>query len=125
MMTDRLDTSFLDDALEYVSREARHNIADTLACHLHNAGYALEGNTEESDLEWFARRMYEHRDPGSWERAPQERRGEYREIARNVLAVLPDFQLRMAHRLIALSKVVRDIERAERAERKKLTGVPR
>ena len=118
MSAERLDTSFLDDALRYASRETRNHVADALACHLHNDGYQLEGNTEANDVEWFARTLYCRKDiPAAWDRASDEVKAAHREIARGVIAVLPDFQLRIAHRLIALSKVVRDIERAERAAR--------
>lgn len=118
--TIRIDTSMLDDALAHVSREARHIVADQLACHFHNDGYTLEGNTEANDVEWFARVLYCRRDiPVAWDRADERTKDQYREIARGVLEVLPAFQTRVAHRLITLSKVVRDIERAERSNRKR------
>lgn len=119
-MTDRLDTSFLDDALKYASQEARFHVADALACHLHNDGYTLEGNTEANDVEWLARNLYEHprTDLHGWDQAPEQAKKDYRTIARSVLAVLPAFQLRVANRLITLSKVVRDIERVERIQHK-------
>jgi hypothetical protein len=118
-MSDRLDTSFLEDAMHYASREARHSVADALACHLHNDGYALDGNTEANDVEWFARTLWERTREydGGWDRQSDELREAWRQTVRGVLAVLPDFQLRVAHRLITLSKVVRDIERSERKQR--------
>jgi len=123
-MITRLDTSFLDDALAHCSREAQHAVADSLACHLHNEGYALEGNTEANDVEWFARAIYQTAVqglPADWDRAEEETREFYRETSRAVLAALPAFQLRVAHRLITLSKVTRDIERALRSERRRKT----
>jgi hypothetical protein len=119
-MSERLDTSFLDDAMQYASREARHTVADALACHLHNDGYALEGNLEANDVEWFARLLWnEDAKPirERWDTLGDSDRERYRQIARVVIATLPAFQLRVAHRLITLSKVVRDIERAERVQR--------
>lgn len=120
-MNDR--ASFIETALEYASRETRNHVADSLACYLHNDGYALEGNTEANDVEWFARNTFERhpdrRDGRGWERAADDEKERYRDIARGVMAVLPDFQLRIAHRLITLSKVVRDIERAERQQHAK------
>lgn len=112
-----LDTSLLDDALGFVTGEARYNVLDSLACYLHNTGYALQGNNEASDVEWFARRLFEHdrHGNGRWESA--ENAEDWRSVARVVLAALPDYQRRVASRLIELSKVVRDIERAERAVR--------
>lgn len=119
MTNHRNDSSFLDDALHFASREAQQWVADALACHLHNTGYALEGNTEANDVEWFAQALYQDVTSGvrtHWENATEEFREGYRRTARTVIRVLPDFQLRVAHRLIALSKVVRDIERARRKE---------
>lgn len=114
------NSSFLEDALHYASRETRNYVADSLACHLHNEGYALEGNTEANDVEWFARRLWETDvEPirQRWDTLTEDGREQWRRIARAVIAALPDYQLRVAHRLIALSKVVREIERAERAQR--------
>jgi hypothetical protein len=33
---------------------------DAIGCYLHNAGANLMGNTQDSDLEWFARNLYQH-----------------------------------------------------------------
>jgi hypothetical protein len=124
-MSERLDTSFLDDALDdalaFATRDAKHTVADALACHLHNDGYALEGNTETNDLEWFARTLWaeEMREmPTNWGKLPDVTRERYRRAAGAVIRALPAFQLRVAHRLITLSKVTRDIERAMRAQAK-------
>lgn len=125
-----IDASFLDEALAFASLETRHWVADALACHLHNTGYNLSGNTEANDIEWFARAIWQAESdtvPSGWERATAEVREHYHQIARVVLRVLPRFQERVAHRLIELSKVVRDIERASRQQRraaKDESGVP-
>lgn len=113
----RHDISQLDDALAFLTdRKARYHVLDSLACYLHNDGYALDGNTEESDVEWFARNLWEreHERSGRWEQAPEEEKTRFIRLAQMVIAELPAFQLRIAHRLITLSKIVRDIERAER-----------
>lgn len=113
-----LDPSFLDDALSFASGQLRHHVADALACHLHNDGYALEGNTEANDVEWFARTIWETETGGSrWDIASDEVKESYRRTARAVIAALPRFQERVARRLITLSKVVREIERAARTTR--------
>lgn len=110
--------SFIETALNYASQETRSYVADSLACYLHNDGYALEGNAEANDVEWFARNLFERRrHDNAWDRLAKDAKEPYREMARVVIGVLPDFQLRIAHRLITLSKVVRDIERAERKQR--------
>lgn len=120
MSQPRDDSSQLEDALAFVPPPHRHNATDSLACYLHNDGYALEGNTEANDVEWFARTLFDRKNdnPGAWNVMPEAAKEPYQEIARAVLAVLPAFQLRIAHRLITLSKVVRDIERAARLEKK-------
>lgn len=114
-MKTEMDTSLLEDALGFVTHKARHDVLDSLACYLHNTGYALQGNTEANDVEWFARRLWDHnnRGNGRWDLADDA--DTWRAIARVVVAALPDYQMRVAHRLIELSKVVRDIERAERS----------
>ena len=128
-MTDRLDTSMLDDAMQFASQDARHALADSLAAHLHNDGYSLEGITEANDVEWFARRIYEQRrgffEHRAWDLATKDDREAFCNIARAVISELPAYQLRVAHRLITLSKVVRDIERAERKQRNVLRDQPR
>jgi hypothetical protein len=112
------DQSFLDGALDFASLEARHWVADAMACYLHNTGYDLDGNTEASDVTWFARVIWqgEHRmaSPAIWDNAAEDFREGYRRTARAVIRALPEYQLRVAHRLIELSKVVRDIERHAR-----------
>ena len=113
------ERSFLDSALKYASLETRHHVADALACHLHNTGQGLAGNTEANDVEWFARRIFMAEGDGSranWHWDVSERKDDYRQIARTVIRALPEFQLRVAHRLIELSKVTRDISEAARKE---------
>jgi hypothetical protein len=88
-MSERLDTSFLDDAMQYASREARHTVADALACHLHNDGYALEGNLEANDVEWFARLLWnEDAKPirERWDTLGDSDRERYRRRRRRCLA---------------------------------------
>jgi hypothetical protein len=117
----RDDQSFLDGALDFASLETREWVADALACHLHNTGYALAGNTEASDVEWFAHRIWQAETgggPSAWDATPEDSKQRWRHTARIVIKVLPEYQLRVAHRLIELSKVVRDIERAIRAQRR-------
>jgi hypothetical protein len=112
------DKSFLDDALNFCGQEARHFVADALACHLHNTGYQLEGNTQDTDVEWFARviaqRVRSIEVPGQWDMLPPGVKESYRETARAVIDCLPALQQRMANRLISLSKIMADISRIER-----------
>jgi hypothetical protein len=63
-MTERIDSSQLDDALAFVAPPARYHVVDAIACYLHNDGYALEGNTEANDGDWFARQIWQRMNPG-------------------------------------------------------------
>ena len=112
-------TTFLEDALEFCGQKERYHVADALYCHLHNTGQYLDGNAAENDVEWTARNLYEDwisRRPGpdKWEHASQEHRMMFEDFARVCLKMLPRLQQRIADRLIQLSKVMQDIERAER-----------
>lgn len=121
------NTTFLEDTLRHASRETRHLLADALYCHLHNTGYNLDGNTEANDVEWFAREIAQVERgcvPGDWDRLPGGVQDGYRAAARAVIRALPRFQMRVAHRLIELSKVVQDIARAERQQHEAAKGRP-
>lgn len=115
--------TFLEEAMKYASHEARHHVADALYCHLHNTGQSLAGNTQESDVEWFARIMWEQsgRKHGDrWEIELDAVKDNYRKFSALALGNMSKVQERIADRLIELSKVLQDIERAERAARKAL-----
>lgn len=119
--------TFLEDALDFCGQNERYGVADALYCRLHNTGYHLAGNTAENDLEWLASKLYEewisHRPgPARWEQSSPEHRELFHGVARCCLKILPDFQLRVASRLIEFSKVVRDIELGERAAYKAKGG---
>lgn len=119
MSPSAFETSLLDEALRHESPEVRHSVADSLACYFHNTGYALEGITEANDAHWFARNIWCAENNASnreWELVSAECRARYLVISRAVIAALPAFQMRVAHRLIELSKVTRDIERAMRVK---------
>lgn len=111
--------TFIEEALRYASQEARYFTADALFCHLHNTGQALDGNTEANDVVWMARNLWEHqsltiRRVPHFENLPDEERVKWEEIAALCLKVMPRLQQRIANRLILLSKVMEEIERAER-----------
>ena len=125
----KIDTraTFLEDALDFVGQKERYMVADALYCHLHNTGQSLAGNTAENDAEWMARTLYEewisHRPgPARWDKASDDHRELFSNLARCCLKMMPQLQMRIADRLIELSKVLQDIERAERAAHKKKGG---
>lgn len=121
----KVDTNktFIEDAMSYASQETRERVADALYCHLHNTGQTLAGNTQESDVEWFARIMWEDRDRRHgerWDNESETTKGLFREFAALAIKMMPRIQNRIASRLIELSKVMEDINRAEREATKKL-----
>ncbi|MFO0892419.1 MAG: hypothetical protein U0790_25170 [Isosphaeraceae bacterium] len=123
----RTHTTFLEDALDFCGTSERYKVSDALYCHLHNTGQYLAGNTQENDAEWLARSLYEewirHRPgPDRWDLASPEHRELFDNVARCCLKILPRLQSRIADRLIELSKVLQDIERAERAAYKAKSG---
>lgn len=105
------------DALDYVSRESRYLIMDSLYCSLHNNGYQIEGNTAESDVEWFARNLFSHlgkgRAQGHWDNFPDK--DYYRKLAVKTLECLPSLMFRIASRCIEHSKAINTILKAEQA----------
>lgn len=123
-----IDSSFLDDALDFCGQKERYYVADALYCHLHNTGQALEGNTDENDVEWMARNLYEEWASQNysvctqWNLASDEAKVKFRDFARVCLKMMPRLQQRIASRLILMSKVLQDIERAERAAYKAKGG---
>lgn len=128
-MTVKADTdkTFIEDALDFASREQRYMVADALFCSLTNTGQQLDGNTAENDSEWLAREIW--RDyasrrplPEDIDKATAEQRSEWNAIARTCIKIMPRLQQRIASRLIALSKVLADIELVERRAYKAAGG---
>jgi len=122
-----MNTSFLEDALDFCSQKERYHVAGALYCHLHNTAQELAGNTADNDVQWIARELYrdfKSRRPGIEDiaQATPEERSQWEDIARVCLRIMPHLQQRIASRLIELSKVMADIECAERAAYKTLEG---
>jgi uncharacterized protein YjgD (DUF1641 family) len=108
----------LNEALDFVSQEARHYVLDAVYGTLANAAGTLKGNTEKSDVEWFATRMYEC-DNGSrlrWDLLEEDQRENYRKNARLALQVLPLLTERIADRYRAYTDALNIVLRAEREE---------
>lgn len=123
-MTDATKPSpILEDALNFVSREARNLVIDAVYCELHNKGYELQGNTAESDLDWFAREIWRsHHDgtpPSQWEILKDDEKQRWLELADTSLRVLPRLMERMSHRYIAHSKALHLILKQTWKEKKK------
>jgi hypothetical protein len=109
------------DATQYLTTEARWFVLDSLACMFHNEGYSLQGNTEESDVNWLAgcisRRLDHDR---KLEQQSPERQAELTHIAQVAIACLPGLAERIAHRYIAMSKAIRTIEEVSRSQARKM-----
>ena len=49
------DPDNVEKSLEFLPKDTRNKVIDTVYCDIHNAWSAIKGNTPESDIEWFAR----------------------------------------------------------------------
>ncbi len=117
MKPETTEERLLDRAMEHVSREAREMMLDALYCRLHNRGHDLEGNTEKSDLEWFAQRLFNClcTDQTHWEQLPEVGgRQSWMKMARVALELLPLLMSRIANRCIVQSQAIRQLLDAER-----------
>jgi hypothetical protein len=112
-------------AIRFCSNEAENWVLDGLACYLHNEGYALSGNKEESDEMWLARiilkdRVQRHAD--NWEQATAIEREEALHLARIAIRNLPALCDRISHRYVNASKAIRSMEEISRAKMKRAKG---
>ena len=105
-MTEIERDHLLTDTLDFVSRDARCLVLDSVYCTLFNAAGTIDGNTEASDVEWFARQIHEEVNGwrNQWEQVPEEVREEWRRIARAALVRLPYLMSRIAHRCQATAQ---------------------
>ena len=116
----------LDDILDFIGKQARHDVIDALQGYFHNEGLTLSGSTEANDVEWFAYHLYVTDVMGhgaAWSHLEEERRVYYRHIASLALRCLPAIVERIADRYEAMKnalKLLSDAEwkrlREERAE---------
>lgn len=117
MSRDDHDKTFLSDKNDFVERLARYYMLDSVACVMHNEGYSLEGNTEESDLRWFARLLYEKDRHGAgprFEDAPQDIQKRYLQLAETCMKAIPALMSRISSRCIRISQAVNTIIKAEK-----------
>lgn len=114
------DPDLISEALTPVIGAHRIDLLDALYCRFANAVGELTGNTEASDIEWFARRLWEAEDDcrigWHWEqRIEEDERERYRRWARVVLRELPLLMSRVAHRCQSQAEAIQTILRADRA----------
>lgn len=131
MSRDEHEKTFLQNGNgDLVERMARYYMLDSVACTMHNEGYSLEGNTEESDLRWFARLLYQaDGDRHHWDSVPQDVRDRYLRFAKVTMEAIPSLMARMSARCIRISQAVNTIIKAEKLHEeyeriKKLPGNP-
>ena len=108
--------TFLEDKTEFLNRAARYYLLDIIRREMHNEGYALDGNTAESDERWFARLLCDkdRHEPNSWDRLRDEQRGEYLKQARNAMECIPALMSRISNRCIRISEAVNTVIKAEK-----------
>lgn len=81
-------------------RKAR-DVLDAVYCHGHNLWSSLEGNTAETDIEWFAQILFEQsedRRNWRWENAPEKVRRFWLGLTETTLRELPRLMSRQANR---------------------------
>jgi hypothetical protein len=120
-LSDQLQQTFAG-SLDHLTREAEHMVIHALACTLHNNGYALEGNTAETDEGWFAAQLWATRygeSSSKFECLAEDERTQWLTIAHAAIAALPRLMARIAHRCVLHSQALRTIERGYRLQEKK------
>jgi|ERR1051326_478066 hypothetical protein len=129
---DEHERTFLNKNNDFVERMARYYMLDSVACEMHNEGYSLDGNTEKSDLRWFARLIYDHDRRGSLPRfgdVDDATLDRYLKLAETCLKAIPALMSRMSARCIRISQAVNTIIKAEKLHEeyeriKKQPGMP-
>lgn len=110
MKTDTTVDHF-DQMTDFVSREARKHVLDSLACVFHNEGYSMEGNTEHNDTLWLANRICEELHGKNIERVSPEVEVQMMKVAAIAKHSLQGLADRMASRYVRVSKAIRTMER--------------
>lgn len=127
---DEHSKTFLSKNNDLVERMARYYMLDSVACEMHNEGYSLDGNTEASDLHWFARILYDS-EMGHvhWDNAGSATQQTYIRRAEVCMKAIPALMSRMSARCIRISQAVNTIIKAEKLHEeyeriKKMPGSP-
>jgi hypothetical protein len=108
--------SDLTDALDRVDKVNQYYILDSLHCAIHNNWATLTGNTEESDVEWFANMLSRAIDERPLDRACEASQDHYRKIAKVAVESMPRLQERMASRLLCLRDMLKDYQKMQMAK---------
>lgn len=123
MNRDEHSRTFLEKNVDPIEQKARLYMLDAVACDMHNEGYSLDGNTEASDIRWFARLLYDSDDQRlHWDNAGDEMRDRYLRLAVTTMKAIPALMGRMSARCIRISKAVNTIIKAEKLREKVQEG---
>lgn len=103
-----------------VAKETHECIVEALYSEFNNHGYTLEGNTEETDIVWYAKQIYQVNKIGSvrWDSETEEEKKVWLKLARTTLDILPNLMSRRANRAIAYSREMHAILEGIWAERR-------
>lgn len=110
----------LEAALEQFAGSSVNSLLDTIACELHNEGYALSGNTAESDEEWFAQWLYtvsanrSYHGRTAFEMLDPYEQKRWRALAQLCIECLPFLLDRISSRYISAAAAVRVLEKGTR-----------
>ena len=110
-----MTSPLFEQLLDYVGHRQRAMFLNTLYGELHNVGYDLQGNTEETDLEWFAESIYTSatgQAPWRWDQEDEHEQERYRLMARAAIKQLPGLCERMSARLVRQSQLVKTVMEA-------------
>ncbi|HAM53935.1 MAG TPA: hypothetical protein DCQ64_00410 [Candidatus Rokubacteria bacterium] len=122
MMSERDDT-LLSRSLDYLVHDQRELVMDSVYCALSNTARDLEGNTEASDVKWFAAWFYREatgRSTAQYERLDAAEREHWEAQAAAALRVLPELMSRIASRYRTHAKVLRTLAQQERGAKRRV-----
>lgn len=108
----------LEHALDFISVEARHYVTDAVYCTLFNLAGDLEGNTAESDTDWWAYELWREMHPmgtrWAWEALSVDERAHWEKLASVSIERLPFLLSRIANRCRSQATALGMLAKAER-----------
>lgn len=119
MITDDPEKDHFSQAVDYLSKEGRYHVLDSLACMFHNQGYSLQGNTESNDALWLARQIYSDevgRNGNLLDDLPDQDKARYVKLADLAIKALPALCGRISARYINLAQALRTMEKVSREQ---------
>lgn len=105
----RMQAETLPTYLELWDAKQREMFLESISCYLHNEGYALQGNHPLHDVSWLAKVMYSRRNGAAMndlDRAGDETKKEYLELAETAIICLPELCDRIGSRYITAKAAI-------------------